>query len=231
MSRKATSQAANLRALAEGWSSDAAARLHRAVKATGRTQAEVAAEVPLSRQRLSGVLGGEVHPSQAAFLRICEVLSVSPSEILTGQATEPPVEQEEIVPIPRVLAVASAGNGVIAEHESLGSSPFHLAGSWLRQKFGTVNSLRVVQVNGASQEPDLRDGDWVLIDEAKCSLDDGMAVIRLDDSLLIKRLQRDGHMLHLLSKNPDYLTTTLDLRKDEERLKVIGRVVYSFKAI
>lgn len=231
MTRKATSQAANLRALAEGWSRDAAARLHRAVKATGRTQAEVAADVPLSRQRLSVVLSGEVHPSQAAFLRICEVVGVAPSEILTGEAAEKAEDIEEVVSIPRLLALASAGNGVIAEREELAPSPFHFARAWLRQKFGAVGSLRVVLVNGASQEPDLRNGDWVLIDEAKNTIEDGLAVVRLDDGLLIKRLQREGHILHLLSRNPEYLPTTLDLRKDEDRLKVIGKVLYSFKAI
>lgn len=101
----------------------------------------------------------------------------------------------------------------------------------MRSKFGTVNSLRVVLVKGASQEPDLRDGDWVLIDEAKNSVEDGLSVIRLDDGLLIKRLQREGHFLHLLSRNPEYLPTTLDLRKDEDRLKVIGKVLYSFKSV
>lgn len=101
----------------------------------------------------------------------------------------------------------------------------------MRVKFGSINSLRVVLVNGASQEPDLRDGDWVLIDEAKNAVEDGLAVVRLDDSLLVKRLQREGHILHLLSKNPEYLPTTLDLRKDEDRIRVIGKVLYSFKSV
>jgi SOS-response transcriptional repressor LexA len=231
MSRKATSQAANLRALAEGWSKDAADRLRRAVKATGRTQGEVAPDVPISRQRLSGILSGEIHPSQIAFMRICEVVGMMPSEILTGVKVEQTDVAEEVVSVPRLLAVASAGNGVVAEHESLAASPFYLVGSWLRQKFGTVTSLRVVQVNGSSQEPDLRDGDWVMIDESKNAAEDGLAVVRLDDGLLVKRIQREGYTLHLLSKNPIYQTTTLDLRKDEERFRVIGKVVYSFRTV
>jgi phage repressor protein C with HTH and peptisase S24 domain len=148
----------------------------------------------------------------------------------TPQSTDP-LAAPEFVDLPRLKAVASAGNGALGIHEQLEASPFRLAGDWLRKSFGAVNSLRVVLVTGASQEPDLCDGDWVLIDEARNTVEDGLAVIRLDDGLLIKRLQRDDHTLHLLSKNPDYVTTTLDLRKDEERLKVIGKVVYSFKAV
>ncbi|WDF73494.1 XRE family transcriptional regulator [Novosphingobium sp. KACC 22771] len=149
----------------------------------------------------------------------------------TSVVQQPQAEAIEFINVPRLKAVASAGNGVVADRETLEQSPFHLAGDWLRKNFGSVNSLRVVLVNGASQEPDLRDGDWVLIDEARNVLEDGLAVIRLDDGLLVKRLQREGHILHLLSKNPEYSPIILDLRQDEGRLKVIGKVIYCFKSI
>jgi phage repressor protein C with HTH and peptisase S24 domain len=230
------SQADNEQAFVAGWSVVSSQRLKVAIKAFG-SQGQVADRAQISRQSLTEILRfdgkGEAgsRPKYKTLRAVCEAIGVSPDAILAAENLGPAPSGAEIIAIPRLTAVASAGNGVSIDRETLEVSPFHLAGDWLRQKFGTVSSLRVVQVNGSSQEPDLRDGDWVLIDEAKNVVEDGLAVIRLDDGLLLKRLQRDGSLLHLLSKNPDYITTTIDLRQDEERLKVIGKVVYSFRAM
>ena len=48
---------------------------------------------------------------------------------------------------------------------------------------------------------------------------------------MIKWLQREGHLLRLISRNPQYLPTELDLRRDEARLQVIGRAVFVLKAV
>lgn len=229
-------QAESENAFVAGWSAASAQRLKTAIKEFG-SQGAVATRAGITRQSLTEILRFDEkeksgsRPKYKSLSAICEVISRTVSEILDGVAEDVASPSPSIVSIPRLASVASAGNGVVVDREALQVSPFHLAEDWLRTKFGAINSLRAVLVNGASQEPDLRDGDWVLIDEAKNAIEDGLAVVRLDDGLLVKRLQREGHILHLLSKNPEYLPTTLDLRKDEERVKVIGKVVYSFRAV
>jgi len=187
-------------------------------------QRMLAGKSPLDHDRLSAI-------ASAAKVSVDYILCRTDDMHGSAQVDLGEATLEEFVSVQRITALASAGNGVIADQEALEDSPFRLARSWLYSKFGVVNSLRAVLVNGASQEPDLHDGDWVLIDEARNALEDGLAVVRLDDGLLVKRLQRDGHKLHLVSRNPEYQTTTVDLRKDEDRIKVIGRVVYSFKSV
>ena len=115
--------------------------------------------------------------------------------------------------------------------EHLRPGPFHFASDWLRNSFGSIAALKLVQVKGDSQEPDLHGGDWVMIDDSRTAIQNGLAVVRLDDCLMIKWLQREGHLLRLISRNPQYLPTELDLRRDEARLQVIGRAVFVFKAV
>jgi transcriptional regulator with XRE-family HTH domain len=189
-------------------------------------------ETGIAQSTLSDYQTG-TQPRVEAAIKIAKALSVPVEWLFSegGDASLPDPVAPRSFRIPALQDAASAGGGQLIAENELSSGPFRFSEDWLRSRFGKLTSLRVVEVRGESQEPDLRDGDWVLIDEGKNSVEDGLAVIRLDDSLLIKRLQREGHMLHLLSKNPDYLTTTLDLRKDEDRLKVIGKVVYSFKSV
>lgn len=137
----------------------------------------------------------------------------------------------ELVGIPALNVKACAGDGSFAFGEELGPGPFQFATDWLRRQFGQAKSLRMIQITGDSQEPDLKDGDWVMIDEAKNKVENGLHVIRLDDCLMIKRLHREGHFLQLISRNPIYAPTVIDLSKEEDRLAVIGKAVYVFKGL
>lgn len=140
-------------------------------------------------------------------------------------------------PVPNIIAVpalkvkAAAGDGSLANDDRVAPGPFHMTEDWLRKKFGSLTGLRLVQVKGDSQVPELHEGDWVLIDQNRNTVENGLAVLLLDDCLMIKFLQRDGYTLHLISRNPHYRPTILDLRQDEDRLRVIGKAVYCFKAV
>lgn len=135
------------------------------------------------------------------------------------------------ISIPALKARASAGDGSLLWGRELGEGPFRFAEAWLRRKFGSVTNLRLIQIRGDSQLPDLSDGDWAIIDTAQNKLENGLAVIRLDECLMIKRLQREGHFVQLISRNPIYAPTVLDLSKEEERIQGIGKVVYIFKSV
>lgn len=144
---------------------------------------------------------------------------------------EPAREISGPVSIPALTTKASAGDGSLLWGSELGDGPFRFMEDWLRREFGSIASLRLIQIRGDSQLPDLSDGDWAIIDTAKDKMENGLSVIRLDDCLMIKRLQREGHFLQLISRNPIYAPTAIDLSKEEYRVQVVGKVVFVFKAV
>lgn len=218
-----------------GWSEAAAARLKVEVKAYG-SQAAVAKEAGISRPSLVEILAGRAVPTVGTLDSLCNVLGTTAGDVIGLQGVRESRQAfghfpREMESIPALNVKACAGDGSFAFGEELGPGPFQFATDWLRRQFGQTKSLRMIQITGDSQEPDLRDGDWVMIDEAKNKVENGLHVIRLDDCLMIKRLQREGHFLQLISRNPIYAPTAIDLSKEEDRLTVIGKAVYMFKGI
>jgi len=124
--------------------------------------------------------------------------------------------------VPRLALGASAGPGALAGGEdAVGTLRFST--QWLRGMGLDPARLSVLSVAGDSMEPTLRDGDEILVDRSSLPLRDGIHVVRLDDALLVKRLDagRPGR-LALISDNPAY--RPLELAAAE--VQVIGRVVW-----
>ena len=240
MTGKTNSQVENDRARVVGWTSASAAKLKTAVKVFG-SQGAVAALAGIGRQSLVEILAGRSTPTYGTLRSLCSALQISVSEVLDdsvavslteGLRPVPQLNQRvDVVSVPALNITASAGDGSLAVGEHLRPGPFHFASDWLRNSFGSIAALKLVQVKGDSQEPDLHGGDWVMIDDSRTAIENGLAVVRLDDCLMIKWLQREGHLLRLISRNPQYLPTELDLRRDEARLQVIGKAVFVFKAV
>ena len=69
----------------------------------------------------------------------------------------------------------------------------------------------------------MRDGDEILVDRTPRPLRDGIHVVRVDDALLVKRLDtsRPGALV-LISDNPAYRPLELS----PAQAQVIGRVVW-----
>lgn len=83
-------------------------------------------------------------------------------------------------------------------------------------------------------EPTFKDGDFVIVDiSAKRAYTDAVFAYMLDDDLFVKRVQRSGRSLVIMSDNPRYKTITLTPEDMEYGFKIIGRVVTicSIKAI
>jgi phage repressor protein C with HTH and peptisase S24 domain len=124
--------------------------------------------------------------------------------------------------IPRLPLSASAGPGAFAE----GEEPFGAFGvtsQWLREQGLDPKMLSAIAVAGDSMEPTLRDGDEILVDKTPRPLRDGIHVLRVDDALLVKRVDtgRPGKIA-LLSDNAAYRPIELA----PEEFEVIGRVVW-----
>jgi len=128
----------------------------------------------------------------------------------------------EWVDVPRLTLGASAGPGASEPDESAFDA-IRFSVRWLRSMGLEAESLSAIAVTGDSMEPTLRDGDEILVDRTPHSVRDGIHVVRLEDNLLVKRVDasRPG-VITLLSDNPAY--RPIECQPDE--VDVIGRVVW-----
>ena len=126
------------------------------------------------------------------------------------------------VEVPRLAVEASAGPGAMSMQESAFDA-FRFSRKWLREQGLEPAAISAIRVMGDSMEPLLRDGDEVLVDNRTQALRDGIYVVRLDDTLLVKRIAPQGcGRLSLLSQNLAYPPISVMA----EDLAVIGRVVW-----
>ena len=126
------------------------------------------------------------------------------------------------VEVPRLPLDASAGAGAFALEEAPFDS-FRFSARWLREQGLDPAMLSAIAVAGDSMEPELRDGDEILIDRTPRPLRDGIHVVRLGEALHVKRVQagKPG-TLTLISANAAY--PPIEVSMDE--VDVIGRVVW-----
>jgi phage repressor protein C with HTH and peptisase S24 domain len=154
------------------------------------------------------------------------------SEISLGGM--PPAEAPSggLVPVKRVLIRASAGPGTMTDNER--AHPyFGFDERWLRGLTGSAaDELSIIRVEGDSMAPTLNDGDDILVDRAGCNeaLRDGIYVLRVDDSLLVKRLAIHplGKSVTVQSDNPAYPDWP-DCGLDD--VHCIGRVIWAGRKI
>ncbi|RGP41108.1 hypothetical protein BPTFM16_01404 [Altererythrobacter insulae] len=130
------------------------------------------------------------------------------------------------VDVPRLDIGASAGPGAFS-----GSGPdaevpfdaFRFSKRWLTEQGLEGAQLSAITVEGDSMEPLLRDGDEILVDRAPRPFRDGVHVVRLGDTVLVKRVASQGAgRLALLSQNMAY--PPVEVAADE--VEIIGRVVW-----
>ena len=124
--------------------------------------------------------------------------------------------------IPRLPLGASAGPGTLAQ-DSAPTDRLRFSGRWLRQQGLEPAMLSVIEVEGDSMEPTLRDGDEILVDRSPRPLRSGLHVVRLDDVLLVKRLEPGpAGTLLIISDNPAYPR----MERPRADVAVVGRVVW-----
>jgi phage repressor protein C with HTH and peptisase S24 domain len=83
----------------------------------------------------------------------------------------------------------------------------------------------LMQVIGDSMEPSIREGDYVLIDQSKQEIySGGTYALGLEDTIMVKQLDKRPNELVILSTNPRY--SSIVLSGDElDTVRLIGRVV------
>jgi transcriptional regulator with XRE-family HTH domain len=129
---------------------------------------------------------------------------------------------QDWVEVPRLAIGASAGPGALPDAEAAFDA-FRFSRRWLAQQGLEGAQLSAIQVEGDSMEPLLSDGDEILVDRSPRPFRDGIHVVRLGDTLMVKRVASAGAgRLSLLSQNLAYPPVQVDASEVE----IIGRVVW-----
>lgn len=137
---------------------------------------------------------------------------------------KPPRRREagEWVEVPRLDLGASAGPGRVADGEAAFDT-FRFSRRWLEEQGLTRADLSALRVEGDSMEPLLNDGDEILVDRSPRPFRDGIHVVRLGDTLMVKRVASAGPgRVALLSQNFAYPPVEVAA----EEVAIIGRVVW-----
>ncbi|MFO6448529.1 helix-turn-helix transcriptional regulator [Erythrobacter sp. NE805] len=137
---------------------------------------------------------------------------------------EPPSGRESgnWVEVPRLDLGASAGPGRVPGGEAAFDT-FRFSRRWLEEQGLARAQLSAIRVEGDSMEPLLNDGDEILVDRAPRTFRDGIHVVRLGDTLMVKRVASAGAgRVALLSQNFAYPPVEVAA----EEVEIIGRVVW-----
>lgn len=134
----------------------------------------------------------------------------------------------ELLAVPRLDIAASAGPGRRVDREAT-LAPAMIDAGLLRRMGVRGGRLSLIEVEGDSMKPTLAHGDAILVDTSTRTVAPGAVhVVRVDDSVLVKRLERVGGALRIVSDNPAY--PPVDVRAGDT-VEVIGRVVWMARSL
>jgi phage repressor protein C with HTH and peptisase S24 domain len=138
----------------------------------------------------------------------------------------------DLVLVDRLDVRASAGPGTFASEEK-SYPPIAFDRAWLRGlTSGGPGGLSMIRVSSDSMTPTLTDGDEILVDrdDAGAALRDGIYVLRVDEALMVKRLELNPstRRITVRSDNPTY-PVWADC--DPATIAVIGRVVWAGRRV
>jgi len=84
----------------------------------------------------------------------------------------------------------------------------------------------LIDIYGNSMEPELKDGDTVLIDTSeKDILAGAIYAVGIDDTIMVKRIEKHPGKLVLMSDNKDYEPVYLS-KNEMNSVRIIGKIVW-----
>lgn len=194
---------------------------------------ELSRRTGIPRSTLESYLTGDSEPKVSRLVAIAQAAQANIGWLATGEGEMSPTcalgaaEDDSYAYIPLYDARVSQGHGSWNEGVKVLTKLAFTKYS-LRRKGLNPAELAAVRVDGDSNEPILSDGDTVMVDLSRNVLQgEAFYVIRIDDLLYAKRLQRefDGSIL-VISANPAYKMIAVPQDRLDS-LQIIGRVVWA----
>jgi len=144
---------------------------------------------------------------------------IGPTFINSSNAAEAEFRQ-----VPKVKARLCAGGGSFEVGSEI-EGYYSFRKDWLSRK-GNADKMVLMDIFGNSMEPELKEGDVVLIDESKKDILAGsIYAVGIDDTIMVKRLEKRPKRLALLSENTKNETIYME-GEDLNRVRLIGKVLW-----
>lgn len=138
--------------------------------------------------------------------------------------SEVEVEESEYKKIPKVAARLCAGHGSL-EVEGNVEEYRVFPWNWLQRK-GNPDQMVLMDVFGNSMEPEIKEGDTALIDQARKDIvAGGIYAVGVEDTVMVKRIEKRPGALVLISDNTDYSPIYLQ-GEEAADVRVIGKVLW-----
>lgn len=160
---------------------------------------------------------------------ICSVFNVNEDWLLNGSGKMFLNEDMDILSIPYYPEVsAAAGSGALVYDENTVKN-IQISSAIINIKTG--DKVCFINATGNSMQPVIDDSDLLLVDLShKDFIDEGIYVIRLENTLLVKRLQKIPNGIILISDNAQYSPITLNSDNfNENDVAIIGKVISVIK--
>jgi len=193
---------------------------------TINSQANLAKSLSISRTAITQAKRNDSIP-QKWILELSRKHNLNPTWLEKG--TGPKFSnknnyQEIFLQVPKVKARLSAGSGSFETEPEI-EEYYSFRNDWLSKK-GKSEDMVLMDIFGNSMEPELKERDTVLIDRSqKAVLAGAIYAIGLDDTIVVKRLEKRPKELVLFSENRGY--PPISFRGEEmNSVRIIGKVIW-----
>jgi len=190
------------------------------------SQANLAKTLSISRAAITQAKKNDSIPIKW-ITELSRLFDVNPDWLEKG--TGPKVQSQNIyheifLQVPKIKARLSAGGGSFETEPEI-KEFYSFRKDWLGKK-GKARDMVLMDIFGNSMEPELKEGDTVLIDQSqKAVLAGAIYAVGLADTIVVKRLEKRPKELVLLSENERYPMMCF---RDEEMdsVRIVGKVIW-----
>jgi phage repressor protein C with HTH and peptisase S24 domain len=202
--------------------------LQRVYSATGiSSQNELAIALDINRSAITQAKKKNDFPARW-LLDLYKLFGLNPDWLETGKGptylTPSPAQEYEFKGIPKVKARLCAGGGSFEVGSEI-EGYYSFRTEWLAHK-GSSDHMVLMDIFGNSMTPELKDGDTVLVDESqKDVLAGALYAIGIDDTIMVKRVEKHPQKLVLISDNKDYSPIFLH-NEEMDTIRIIGKVIW-----
>ncbi|NLD37582.1 MAG: transcriptional regulator [Desulfatiglans sp.] len=190
------------------------------------SQTDLAKTLNLSRAAISQQCKKNNVP-KSWILELSQKYNLNPEWLVKGV---PPINlsqdnfHDKFVEVPKVVARLSAGHGSF-ETEPEHKEFYSFRKDWLSKK-GNAKEMVLMDIVGNSMEPELKEGDTVLIDQSqKAILAGAIYAAGLEDTIMVKRVEKRPNKLVLISENSNYQDIVFE-GEEMNSVRIIGKVIW-----
>ena len=190
------------------------------------SQASLAKTLSISRAAITQAKKNDSIPIKW-ITELSRLFNVNPDWLEKGTGSKvlsQNIYHEIFLQVPKIKARLSAGGGSFETEPDI-KEYYSFRKDWLSKK-GKSRDMVLMDIFGNSMEPELKEGDTVLIDQSqKAVLAGAIYAVGFDDTIVVKRLEKRPKELVLLSENERY--PMMRFRDEEmDNVRIIGKVIW-----